>query len=118
MILIKTVGPIIIRFPSEMSKSFFYERYTKIASKLTVDQLLGSQSSAAKPSDAFFITHDLCKAQYEINKLARTLLKEGKIKKTKVAQGFVMVKLTDTEPFKRFSSAAHLNDATTTMKKK
>lgn len=114
----KSTGPIIIRFPSEMSKLFFYERYIKIASKLTIGQLLGSHSSTTKPSEAFFITHDLCKAQYEVNKLARTLLKDGTIKKFKIAQGFVMIKLSDSEPFKRFNSTSQLTDAITNKKKK
>lgn len=99
---------IMLRFGSELDKDEFFARYIVKASTLTL-QLL--RPGAAASNGRIFISPSLSKHQYEINKLANRLKKEGKPLKTRIIQGYIMIKFSDKEPFHRFNNAAELQTA-------
>lgn len=98
---------IIIKFRSEAEKETFFSRFIKIAKTLTLDKLLRGGKK-----DRVYVSHDLCKSQYEVHKLAMKLKQTtDKIKQVRVVSGYAMVKFSDDTPFTRFFSAAMLEDA-------
>lgn len=100
----KNKRPIFIKFPTDYHKQQFFERYLKTAKTLTLEGLIGFGADKSR----YFIHHDLTKTQYEINKVAQQMRKEGMLKQVKVIHGNVAVKFTADGHFQCFDSSKEL----------
>lgn len=98
---------LVLKFHSEVLKEDFFSRYLKIAKTLTLDKLCSGTKK-----DRVYISHDLCKSQYEVFKLAIKMKQNEKVVQVRIDHGYAMVKLDDNSPFKRFANSKLLEDAT------
>lgn len=101
-------GSIGIRFSTEWHKNMVFTNYLKVARTMTLEKFTGDASDAKKPC---FITHDLCKEQYEINKLAGVLKKQKRIYSSRIVQGYVMIRVREDAAPTRYDSAKILEEA-------
>lgn len=99
-------GPIIIQFATEFHKENFFRQYLKCSKIITLDKFTGE---IAQSSTRCYVSHDLCKTQYNISKLATKLKKDGKIHSTLINRGYVMVKHQSGSSFTRIDSEEMLN---------
>ncbi|CRK90544.1 CLUMA_CG004248, isoform A [Clunio marinus] len=100
------VSTIIIKFPTVFHKQEFFNRYLKKPKELTLRIIISSKQSDSR----CFLSADLCKSQYEINKKAVKLMKEGQIKQVRVDHGYSMIKSSTNDTFKIFHSTKELDD--------
>lgn len=97
---------IFIKFPTEFHKLQFFERHLKVAKDLKLECLNGFEGK----KERFYIHHNLTKAQYEINKIAQQLRKDGKLDRVKVLNGDVAIKFLNETKFNFFASTKELED--------
>lgn len=96
--------PIFVKFATEFHKEKFFERYVKVATTLTLEGLKASYDSKSR----YYIHHDLTKMQYNINKRAQQLRKEGLIKQVKIIHGNVAAKFEGEKMLSYFATLHEL----------
>lgn len=96
--------PIIIRFATEFHKDEYIARFSK-ANQITRKILPGFGNDNTK----VYIQHDLTKSQYNINKVASQLIKDGIVKKRTLRQGRVNIKFEPNGNFYAFDSVEELD---------
>ncbi|CRK93711.1 CLUMA_CG007239, isoform A [Clunio marinus] len=98
---------IIIKFATEFHKNEFHERFLRVPKSITVNVLNGKINS----NERCYLSQDLTKKQYELNKSAISLLKTGKIHRVAIVNGNVAVKISPSEPYQLFESISPANEA-------
>ncbi|CRL05169.1 CLUMA_CG018312, isoform A [Clunio marinus] len=98
-------GSVIIKFATAFDKNIVYERYLKLTKYITVGLLTGSSDQKR-----CFLSHDLSRNQYAINKAAVAAKKEGRIHKIRTVNGCVLVKISPQGEFRCFDTPEMLKE--------
>ena len=106
--------PILLTFDSEQLKSQFFNRYLKIAKTLTLDKIFDKQ--AGGNLSRVYVQPDLSKMQYEVNKEAVKMKKDGDLKQVRLQQCGVLVTFTKNNVSMTFASKKDLTDELSKLK--
>lgn len=91
--------PIVIKFPTEYDKDDYLERFFKVKNP-TRSLFPGFDGD----NERIFLYHDLSSVQYNINKIANKLFKDGSIFKRKILQGRVSIQFKKNDKPSTFHS--------------
>lgn len=88
---------IILNFVNEFEKERFFEQYLGVAKQMVASKFVNIDAS--KEANVY-VSHDLCQAQYKINK-AIMKIKGSVVKRIRIQRGYVHIQLEEGKPFLR-----------------
>lgn len=100
--------PTLVTFESEHLKNQFFTRYLKKAKSLTLDKIIDKQAGGNQ--SRVYVQPDLSKMQYEVNKAALKMKKDGLVKRVQLQQCGVLVTFAKTNLSMTFASKKELAD--------
>lgn len=103
----RAAGTMILEFANVIDKNKFFSAYLQSAKVLLIAKVMPTADKTLL-NNRVYISHDLCRSQYEINKKATEMKKKGEILQSKILNGYVNVKFEEKGFFVRILSIDEL----------